>query len=108
MPGFDIYQIRREAGRTEDGAVLEWFDGCNGTQHASSLNKLYLTDDGRVGRKEPLPTLVKGPCDKTCFGLEKRGGFLLDSEVGSALAHATAQDMVVLTVVSTFGRQHTE
>lgn len=79
--GFDVYQVYTEPGRTEDGAVLEWWDGCNGLRHASTLQKVFLDANGQAKHAETLPALVRGSCDGTCAGRKRVGGFLLNSQV---------------------------
>ena len=71
---YRLYRIDRELGVTEDKAVLEWNRGCNGTDHADMLNKVWFVH-GRIDYSEELITVNRGRCDGLCTP-EELGGFL--------------------------------
>lgn len=72
---FEQYQAHTEHGTMEDGAVLEWQDGCDGQRHASALYKIFLDAEGKAEFAEPPLILVRGTCDKSCLGKPRTGGF---------------------------------
>ena len=70
---YSIYAEKREPGITDDGACLEWWRGCNRTQHVDLLQKIYYDKDGKVEDAAILAYVVRGPCphDRKCDLLDE-------------------------------------
>ncbi|MFH1473238.1 MAG: hypothetical protein ABIF06_02420 [bacterium] len=72
---YRIYGRTVEQGVTEDGARVEWANGCNGEKHAGWLDKVFYNAEGEVEYAEHLTVVERGACDQTCTS-EEQGWFL--------------------------------
>lgn len=73
---FKIYGTKEEVGATEDRAILEWMQGCNGEEHADELQKIFYEGNNVV-----FATIVvevkRGPCNGRCLHKPDLGFFIL-------------------------------
>lgn len=65
MNSFSVFHVTLE-GKTQDGAVLERWHGCNDREHVDLFMKVFYGQDKQVEYAEDIIAVERGECDGYC------------------------------------------